>query len=61
MRDPIVEELHAVRREHAAKFNFDLRAIAADLARRRDDSRFTYVELPPKRAEAPAAGPRLPA
>jgi hypothetical protein len=51
MRDPIVEELHAIRREHAAKFKFDLKAIVADLARHRDASRFTYVELPPRRAE----------
>jgi hypothetical protein len=30
-KDPIVEELHRIREEHAAKFNNDLRAIAADL------------------------------
>ena len=26
-RDPIVEELHNIRAEHAAKFNYDLRAL----------------------------------
>ncbi|NUQ40755.1 MAG: hypothetical protein HUU32_05120 [Calditrichaceae bacterium] len=26
-RDPIIEEIHRIRQEHAAKFNFDLRAI----------------------------------
>ena len=26
-QDPIVEEVHKIRREHAAKFNFDLREI----------------------------------
>jgi hypothetical protein len=31
--DPIVEELHCVREAHAARFNDDLQAIAADLLR----------------------------
>ena len=26
-KDPIIEEIHKIRREHAVKFNFDLRAI----------------------------------
>lgn len=25
--DPIIEEIHKIRQEHAAKFNFDVRAI----------------------------------
>jgi hypothetical protein len=28
--DPIVEELHKIRKEHAAKFNFNLLAIVRD-------------------------------
>ncbi|MFB1486589.1 MULTISPECIES: hypothetical protein [unclassified Thiocapsa] len=31
--DPIVDELHRIREEHAARFNFDLGAIVADLRR----------------------------
>ncbi len=32
--DPIVEEIKAGRREYAARFNFDVRAIAEDMRRR---------------------------
>ena len=32
--DPIVEEIHKIRQEHAAKFNYDLRAIVRDYQRR---------------------------
>ena len=31
MRDPINEEIHKYRQEHARKFNFDLAAICEDL------------------------------
>lgn len=31
--DPIVEEVRRVREEHAARFNYDLQAIFADLKR----------------------------
>ena len=30
MRDPIVEEIHKYREEHAGKFNYDLDAIRED-------------------------------
>ncbi len=32
--DPIIEEIHKIRQEHAAKFNYDLRAIVRDYQRR---------------------------
>jgi hypothetical protein len=32
--DPIVEELHQIREEHAAKFNYDIHAILADFQER---------------------------
>ncbi len=32
--DPIIEEIHKVRQEHAAKFDYDLRAIARDYQKR---------------------------
>jgi len=49
MTDPINEEIHKYRAEHARKFNFDLAAICADL---RERSRgLKVVRLPPKRIE----------
>jgi len=30
-KDPIIEELHKIREEHAKKFNYDLKAIFEDL------------------------------
>ena len=32
--DPIVEEIHKIRQERAAKFNYDVRAIVRDYQRR---------------------------
>ncbi len=34
MKDPIVEEVRESRRKHAQQFNFDLRAICADLKKK---------------------------
>jgi hypothetical protein len=34
--DPIVEEIHKIRQEHAAKFGYDLRAIVRDYQRRQE-------------------------
>lgn len=31
--DPIVQEIHRIRQEHAARFDHDLKAIFADLKR----------------------------
>ncbi|MEW6350511.1 MAG: hypothetical protein AB1646_15715 [Thermodesulfobacteriota bacterium] len=33
-KDPIVEEVRAARRQHAARFDYDLRKIAEDLRRK---------------------------
>ena len=47
MKDPINEEIHKYRAEHARKFKFDLTAICEDL---REQSRnLKVVRLPPKR------------
>jgi hypothetical protein len=32
--DPIVEKIHKIRQEHAAKFGYDLRAIVRDYQKR---------------------------
>ncbi len=31
--DPIIDEIHRFREEHAAKFNYDLKKIAEDIRR----------------------------
>jgi hypothetical protein len=47
--DPIVEEVRAVRNEHAKKFNYDLNAIAADLKKQQQVSQRKFVALPPRK------------
>lgn len=51
--DPIVEEIRAVRDAHAAKFNYDLNAIFADLKRQERESGEVYVSYPPNRISPP--------
>jgi hypothetical protein len=48
-KDPIVEEVRNAREEHAARFNYDLKAIFKDIQaeERRGDRRF--VSLEPRR------------
>ncbi|GAH87092.1 unnamed protein product, partial [marine sediment metagenome] len=36
-KDPIVEEIRKIREAHAAKFNYDLNAICADLKKKEKD------------------------
>jgi hypothetical protein len=47
MKDPINEEIHKYRADHARKFNFDLAAICKDLKRR--SSKLKTLKLPPKK------------
>jgi len=56
--DPIVEEIHKTRQEHAAKFGFDLRAIVRDYQRRQKLSGKKIVSFAPK-SEREAAGTEL--
>ena len=49
MEDPIVGEVRKVREEHAARFNYDLRAIVDDLKKRERDGGRPVVSLQPKR------------
>ena len=37
-KDEIVEEVRRVRDEHAAKFDYDISAICADIRRKQDES-----------------------
>lgn len=47
--DPIIEELHRIREEYAASFNYDLDAIVADLRAKQEKSNRKVVRLEPKR------------
>lgn len=53
-KDPIVEEVRRVRDAHAARFNYDLRAIYEDYKARERASGRQYVCFPPKRPALPA-------
>lgn len=57
-RDPIVEEIHKYRQEHAAKFNYDLNAIAADVKSREKESGHPLVTLRPKKLPKPCPARR---
>ena len=57
--DPIVDEIHRIREAHAAKFNFDLRAIFLDLQERQSHSGRKYVSFDPQKCVATM--PREPA
>jgi hypothetical protein len=46
--DMIVEETRKIREEHAAKFNFDLKAIYEDLKNQENESDREVVALSPK-------------
>ena len=50
--DPIVDEIHRIRDAHAAKFNFDLRAIFLDLQERQSHSGREYVSFDPQPCHA---------
>jgi hypothetical protein len=57
-RDPIVEEIRKVREEHAARFNYNVRAIVEDARRRQQEGGRKVVSLPPRRlpiADKPAS------
>jgi hypothetical protein len=47
--DPIVEQVRKVRDEHAKKFNYDLKAIVADLQKQQKASKRKFVMLPPRK------------
>lgn len=48
MEDPIIEELHQFREEWAARFNYDIHAIVADLRRSQQEANRQVVNLPPR-------------
>ena len=46
--DPIVEEVRKIRQAHAAKFNYDLAAICADLKKKEKVSGHPVVSRQPR-------------
>jgi len=46
--DPIIKEIHQIRAEHAAQFNYDLTAIVKDLQREEQESGKNFVSFPPR-------------
>ena len=48
-RDPIIAEIRAVRDEHVAKFDYDVKAIFEDLRARQEASGRKYVRYPARR------------
>jgi len=48
--DPIVEEVRKIRNAHAKKFNYDLKAIAADLRKQQQDGTHEPLLLPSKKS-----------
>lgn len=47
-KDPIVEEIRKIRQNHAAKFNYDLKSICADLKEKEKNCGHPVVSFPPK-------------
>lgn len=51
-KDPIVEEVRKVRREHASKLNFDIKAIVEDARKRQRTSKHRIVSFLQKKQKA---------
>ena len=55
--DPVVDEIHRYRQEYAARFNYDLDAMCADIESRQGKDGRKVLSLPPKRIpKTPEAG-----
>ena len=54
-KDPVVEEVRAIRDAYAREFNYDIEAICRDLRAHEAESGHPVVALPPKRI-APTKG-----
>ena len=50
IHDPIVEEVRRIRRDYAARFDYDPAAIAEDLKKKRQRYAERLVSFPPKPA-----------
>lgn len=52
-QDPILEEIHKIREEHAKAFNYDLEAICDDLRRKQAESNRLIISIPLKPPRQP--------
>ena len=52
--DPILAEVRAVRDAHAARFNYDVKAISEDIRAKQKALERDYVSYPPRRVMADA-------
>lgn len=61
MNDPIVEEVRRIRDAHAARFNYDLDAIFADIKEQERKSGRVFVSIPvdesPEQSRPPTEDP----
>ncbi len=48
--DPIVEEIHRIRDEHAKKLNYDLHAICEDIRKKQATSGIKVISRLPRRS-----------
>ncbi len=55
--DTIVEEVHRAREEFARRFNFDLKAMCADLRKRQNEGGRRVVSFPPRPVDPQLTGP----
>ena len=55
MSDAVIDELRAVREEHAARHGYDIKAIFREIRAKERASGRDYVRYPPRRTDA---GPR---
>jgi len=60
-KDPIVEEIHQFREEHAKRFNYDLKAIFEDFKAQERQSSHLRATLPIKRKRSLTHRPEAPA
>lgn len=49
--DPVIAEVHAVRDEYAARFDYDVAAIFRDIRARQEASDRKYVRYPARRVD----------
>jgi hypothetical protein len=56
--DPVVAEIHRIREEIAARFNYDVRAIGEDARRRDAAGDEKVIRLPPRPPSITVAKPR---
>ena len=49
MKDMLISELRKIRDEHAARFNYDLEAVAEELRKREKETRGKIVNRKPRR------------